>query len=341
MVVAHKDFLTEFSGTFEIGIIGAGWISSAYHLPILHNIDVADVTFVADIDGSRARKACRGYDAKPIAVSNGPAALPSCDVIVLAIPVGVRSAYISEFADRGTAIFSEKPFAIDTEMHREFIRTADVISCNYMRRHYNATRQFHRVIQSNLFGEVEHVEFVEEGKTGATGLGKDHFQTDPKKGGGGILLERGCHSLSQICEIFKHSGITLRAADLVKHNQLDSEVEAVLEVNTGNSTIEIDYHISRNKPIGSKMVFEFENTRLEADPYDPGSQIRLQPRASESLNESLELGPSDTAAMSTHQAMYLRWNTFLSRLSAGDIDSKSETMPRVTDLITDIYDTAT
>lgn len=328
----------ESSGSFKIGIVGAGWITSAYHLPVLQNLDEADVAFVADIKRSQAQKACRGYGAKPIEIGNDPTMLPPCDVIVLAIPVGVRSAYISEFADRGTAIFSEKPFAVNMDMHEEFLQMADIISCNYMRRHYNATQQLRRVVQSDTFGELERIEFVEEGKTGATGLSKDHFQMDPQKGGGGILLERGSHSLSQICEIFKDEKISVITADIIKYDGLDAEVDAVLEIDTGESVVEVNYHISRLRPIGSKMVFEFENGRLEADPYDPKSQVSLYPRTGEFRNESLKFAPDDTAATTTHQAMYLQWRTFLSQLSDSHIDSEIETMPLVTELITKIYD---
>jgi len=335
-----RSVLSEPAGTFDIGIVGAGWISSAYHLPILDNLDAADVTFVADIDGRRARKVCRGYDAKPVEVGEGPATLPPCDVIVLAIPVGVRPAYISEFADRNVAIFSEKPFAVDTEMHEEFLRMAGIISCNYMRHHYNVTRQLQGIVQSEMLGELERVELIEEGKTGATGLSKDHFQTDPKKGGGGILLERGCHSLSQLCEIFDGNVISVTAADITRHDGLDSEVEAVLQVESVDSVVEVDYHISRIRPIGSRVVLEFENEQLEADPYDPESRVNLRPRTDGSSGDTFELVPNETVATSTHQAMYLRWKAFLSGLAAGNVDSEAETMPLVTELISEIYDVA-
>lgn len=326
------------TGVFDIGIVGAGWISSAYHLPILHDLDAANVAFVADIDRSRARKICRGYGATPIEVEDDPSVLPSCDVVVLAIPVGVRSTYVAELADRDIAIFSEKPFATDTAMHEKFLRMADTISCNYMRLHYNTTRQLRHVVRSGLFGELERVKFTEEGKTGATGLSKDHFQTDPKKGGGGILMERGCHSLSQVCEIFKGNEISVSTADIVRHEGIDAEVEAVLEIETDDTAIELDYHISRIRPIGSKITFEFEEEQVKGNPYDPESRLSLRARAGEATRSALEFAPSDTAATTTHQAMYLRWKTFLSGLAAGTVDSEAETMPLVTELISEIYE---
>lgn len=340
MSSTRKDSVpSEPSETFDIGIVGAGWIASAYHLPILDGLGGASVTFVADIDRRRARKACRGYAATPVAVGDDPSVLPACDVVVLAIPVGVRSAYISEFADRGVAVFAEKPFAIDVETHETYLRTTDVISCNYMRRQYNTTRQLQRIVQSGLFGDLERVTLVEEGKTGATGLRKDHFQADPEKGGGGILMERGCHSLSQLCEIFDGHELSVATADIVSYDGIDADVDAVLEVEVDGSVVEIDYHISRIRPIGARLVFGFSDGELEADPYDPESRVSVRSRAEPSM-EPLELAPDSTAATSTHQAMYLYWKSFLSRLSAGTIDGETETMPRVTELIEEIYEIA-
>lgn len=52
----NRAVLDESSGSFKIGIVGAGWITSAYHLPILQNLDEVDVAFMADINRARRRK---------------------------------------------------------------------------------------------------------------------------------------------------------------------------------------------------------------------------------------------------------------------------------------------
>jgi predicted dehydrogenase len=325
------------AGTYQIGIVGGGWISTAYHLPILNDVDAATVSYVADIDPDQARKATRGYDARAIEIGDDPAQLPECDIVVLAIPVGVRRTYIKEFGERGTVIFSEKPFAVDSEMHQEFLTLAGDIGCNYMRTHYSATVQLRQVLNAGVLGTPERLTLVEEGKTGATGLGKDHFQTTSEKSGGGVLLERGCHSLSQIIDLFPDYDISVVSAKMERYDGLDAEVEAVFELSRGSSTVEVEYRISRLRPIGSSLHIECDNGTFVTDPFDPEEKLRIESGSGTSFTFEAD----DLSATTTHQAMYLRWQEFLSRLSAGELDAERETMPRVTQVITNIYEEAT
>jgi len=326
------------SEVYTVGIIGAGWISTSYHLPILHNMDVAHVSYVADINYDQARKASKGYGADAIEIGENLERLPDCDVIVLAIPVGARERYIVEFADRDTAIFSEKPFAINEDMHRRFLDIAELISCNYMRTHYNATVQLWRTLNAGLFGVPEYIDLVEEGKTGATGFGKNHFQTSSEQSGGGILLERGCHSLSQVVTLFPEFDISVTDADISYYEGLDGEVSAQLELSNNEQIIDMSYTISRLRPIGSHLCVDCGHAALATDPFDPGAALRVEP--SSGSEPSLAFDVDEAAATTTHQAMYLRWLEFLSTLSADDLDSEFETMLTVTQLIEEIYQEA-
>jgi predicted dehydrogenase len=333
-----RDIRKNASEAYTIGIIGAGWISTAYHLPILHNTEGVHVSYVADIDYDQARNASRGYDAEPIEISDSLKRLPDCDVVVLAIPLGAREQYVAEFADRGTAIFSEKPFAVDEQMHRQFLDTAELIGCNYMRTHYNATVQLRRALEAGLFGVPDRIELIEEGKTGATGFGKTHFQTSSEQSGGGILLERGCHSLSQVLTLFPEYDISVTDADITYYKQLDAEVSARLEMSNGDTLVEVEYLISRLRPIGSTLRVDCGSNALVTDPFDPSDQLRIEPLSG--AGPTLTFDIEKTAATTTHQAMWLRWREFLSALGNDNLDSETETMPEVTRLIDDIYEEA-
>lgn len=110
--------------------------------------------------------------------------LPGCDIVLLAVPVGVRTAYIDEFSARGTPIFAEKPFAVDREAHHEFVAGSEHITCNYMRTCYSATRQLAALVDAESLGEVSRIERFDEGKVFGTGYGKDHWQTNVDLSGG-------------------------------------------------------------------------------------------------------------------------------------------------------------
>ena len=106
----------------EIGIIGAGSISSTVHLPLLSCIENVSVKYIADTFDPK--DLAHAYNIQSIKITD-ITSLPNCDIAVLAIPVGVRKKYIQEFSKRKTAIFTEKPFAIDPETHKSFLELSN------------------------------------------------------------------------------------------------------------------------------------------------------------------------------------------------------------------------
>ena len=113
----------------KVGVVGAGGISSGVHLPLLSCIDNVSIEFIADTINPEVLG--KAYNTKSIKI-NEISSLPDCDVVLLAIPVGVKEEYIREFSKRNTYIFTEKPFAIDLETHKNFLKLSNKISCNYM-----------------------------------------------------------------------------------------------------------------------------------------------------------------------------------------------------------------
>ena len=81
----------------EIGVIGAGAISSQAHIPLLSCMENVSVKYIADIkDPYRLAKA---YKTESIKI-NDVSSLPDCDTVLLAIPVGAREEYIHELSKR-------------------------------------------------------------------------------------------------------------------------------------------------------------------------------------------------------------------------------------------------
>ena len=94
---------------FEIGIVGAGTIVSKTHLPLLSCLNSVSVKYIADIQDPQQLADCYNTDA--IKIVDDLSVLPDCDVVLLAIPVGVRANYIREYSKRNIPIFSEKPYS--------------------------------------------------------------------------------------------------------------------------------------------------------------------------------------------------------------------------------------
>lgn len=312
----------------EIGIIGAGNISSTVHLPLLSCIENVSVKYIADTFDPK--DLAKTYNTQSIKITD-ITSLPDCDIAVLAIPVGVRKKYIQEFSKRKTAIFTEKPFAIDPETHKSFLELSNRISCNYMRIYYNSTRQIKDIITSRIFGPIKKVSITEGGIIGKTGREKNSYQANPKLSGGGLLIETGCHTLSQLDFLFDN--IVVRESKVIWQDDFDIDVQVVFDI-SGNNSFSIDYHITMIKPVETLTTFFFEHFELSFNHLVPNPVFTISNHNSE---EQFTLCQENRFAATFAQAYYLKWKSFLHQITQGDIiDTKFETSFKTTQMISDI-----
>ena len=312
----------------EIGIIGAGNISSTIHLPLLSCIENVSVKYIADTFDPK--DLAKTYNTQSIKITD-ITSLPDCDIAVLAIPVGVRKKYIQEFSKRKTAIFTEKPFAIDPETHKSFLELSNRISCNYMRIYYNSTRQIKDIITSRIFGPIKKVSITEGGIIGKTGREKSSYQANPKLSGGGLLMETGCHTLSQLDFLFDN--IVVRESKVIWQDDFDIDVQVVFDI-SGNNSFSIDYHITMIKPVETLTTFFFEHFELSFNHLVPNPVFTISNHNSE---EQFTLCQENRFAATFAQAYYLKWKSFLHQITQGDIiDTKFETSFKTTQMISDI-----
>ncbi len=313
----------------EIGVIGAGVISSILHLPLLSCIENISIKYIADIQDPK--ELARAYKTKSIKIDN-ISSLPDCDIVLLAIPVGVREKYIHEFSKRNTPIFSEKPFATDLETHKEFLKHSDKITCNYMKIYFNPLRQIKEIISSGVFGNLKKVSITEGGIVDKTNKEKDTYQVNPKLSGGGILMETACHTISQLAYIFDN--ISVSKANIIWEDDFDSEANVVFDVSDKNS-FSIDYNITKLKPVETNATFFFENSEVSFNHTAPDSELSVSPHNSDT---HFTLNSETRYATTWNQAYYLKWKSFLDNVSKGDIiNTEFETSIKTTELITDIY----
>lgn len=66
---------------FEIGIIGAGKVTSQAHLPVLSSLDIVRIKYVADI--RHPGKLANYYKTEGIEIGDDLTLLPDCDVVLL------------------------------------------------------------------------------------------------------------------------------------------------------------------------------------------------------------------------------------------------------------------
>jgi len=293
----------------KIGIIGAGGISSAVHLPLLSCMEDVTIEFLADTRNPTTL--AESYDTMPIQI-NDISSLPECDLALLAIPVGVKEDYVKEFSKRGCYIFTEKPFALNLETHQSFLNLTDKITCNYMRIYYNTTRQIKNILSSNLLGPIKEMTITEGGIIGKTGRGKNSYQSDPKLSGGGFLAESACHTFSQLDFLF--DDITLNDANVIWEDDFDIESNVIFNVNNENP-FRINYTGTMIKHVEPLTTIFFENNKLQFNHLEPEATFTL---SSLDNNSELTINQENYFASNFAQAYYLKWKDFLSKISKSE-----------------------
>jgi predicted dehydrogenase len=340
----------------KVGIIGAGSVTERVHAPLVSNIPETRIEYIADVS-DRCKRISNHFDTRAVIV-DGPSDLPPCDAAVLAIPLGARDSYLTEFDQRGTPMFVEKPFAPSTDSHEAYLGADNQLFCDYMRTCFANTRQLRDAIQHGVFGDLRGINVIEEGKSGATGLSQGSYQTDPEMSGGGVLFERGCHTLSQLELVFQEWKPTIKDAAIDWNGDLDTEVNALIEFVKSDEYVPVSLRISRSRPIGNQTQCFFEHATVLFDQFDPSDPLRIVPHSKtedltmdpDSLStihpapvpdRSLELSDQDRWAIDYNEAWYIRWKQFISIIQdQSDPDIGVETGPQTTRIITDIYDEA-
>ena len=322
------------SRRIKVGVIGAGKIVSNLHLPLLSQIKNVEIEFIADIN--TPSRLARVYNAKAIEVLNDFNDFPDVDLVVLATPVGVRTKYIKEFSKRNTPIFSEKPFAPDLETHKNWISGCPLISCNYMRRMFSSTVHIRNILNSGIFGNLKNVKVFEGGIVKGTNKPQGHYQNDKSLAGGGILFERGSHTLSQLTYWFKDDMLKCSDASVVIQNQLDVDVKASFIVDDPNNTI-IDYHISQVRPVGNIAIFEFNDAVISFDHTDASAKLQVT-STREKNDKTFYFEHNNNKAITINEGHFLKLMNFINGVLEGrSMNTRYETSLDTTRLIEEIY----
>ena len=151
--------------------------------------------------------------------------------------------------------------------------------------------------------------------------------------GGGVLMESGCHTISQIVEILNGYKIEVKNSDIKWEGELDIAVDIVM-VASKNTDVEVKYEASRIEPFESRAIFEFQNARVEFDHTGSGEAIEVHTNE-EGDYFTIEPGKYSTSFV---EGVFLRWAEFIQQIwSEEEIDVNRMTSVEVTKIFTEIY----
>ena len=316
-----------FSGRFTVGVVGCGEIVWNLHLPVLLNHPWASVAWLTDRDPEKARKAGRSFGIRHAVFPESPADLPDADVVLLAIPYGVREPYYTALGPRGTAVYVEKPFARRLSEHDEYCRrfAPGRLAVGFQRRSSGFARLLRDLISSGVLGNLRKMTF-EFGEPGIRTGGR--YSSNLRMAGGGILFEVGCHVLDLLLFVSEAVHTEPRSIRMERHKGFDIETVATMDVfdSTGRS-IELSFACTNLRSTSMEIVLEFDtavvtapvggDTGVTVAGLGPSPHLRILPAAG--------TYPETAAQMAA-----AHWRAFLGGVQTGKPNLSSAQATRVT-----------
>ena len=141
----------------RIGVIGAGWWASQFHIPSLQAYDRANLVAVADPDASKLTATTDHYGiTETYADYNELLGSGTVDGVVIAVPHVFHYEIAKAALDAGIHVLVEKPMVLTAADARDLVETADANNLHLM---VGTTYQFTRnarqaqeIVQSGKIG---------------------------------------------------------------------------------------------------------------------------------------------------------------------------------------------
>lgn len=298
---------------FRIGIVGAGVIARNIHLPILKNMTNVEIAWITDAKEQTTRSISQAFRVPFVSFPPSPAELPECEVALLAIPVGFRRTYYEAFANRGIAVFAEKPFSVSLDEHKRILGLFPPhrIACGYMRRNYAANLLLRRIVAEKWFGRLQRIRIAEGYRGAGTMTNISHYD-DLKAAGGGILISLGCHDVDLAFYITGTRNFRVSGKLLEMDEKIDRKVEASIKLFNNSSyedeSCDFDLCVSWLDSQENSIQLHFPEVIVSAS-IMPDSPVLIQPKMSNRGSDQELI--SKVGAKTTYQAFFLEWNLFL------------------------------
>nr|USU33240.1 Gfo/Idh/MocA family oxidoreductase [Methylobacterium sp. OTU13CASTA1] len=234
------------------GIVGFGWVARDYMAP---GIRAAGHRLVAVVDpGSESRAAAEALGARAYVNLTDLAADREVEAVYVATPNHLHREAIEALVGSGKAILCEKPMAAslaDAEAMAAAVGAGSTFyGTAFDQRHHPAHRAMRDWIADGRLGTITAVRIVYAcwlPRSWTSVPGQDNWRIDPKKAGGGALMDLAPHGLDLVDFLVGESILDLAALTQARAQDYAVDDGALLIGRTGSGVL-ANLHVAYNCP---------------------------------------------------------------------------------------------
>lgn len=296
------------ASTMTVGVVGCGAISAKTHLPVLKAMDDVRIGWLTDAQPSQARRLGRSFGLPTIDLPADLAALPEADVVLLAIPYGVRAPYYDALAGRRTtAVYVEKPFARSRRELEALVARFDPwrIGGGFQRRALAPVWTLREIIENGLFGRLREVRFG-FGKIGATSGGA---HADIRVSGGGMLFESAIHGIDALLFITQATSARVIQSEMISDGGFDLHTTAQITLlRVGGESVLCSLKVTCLEMVPNGLEFLFDSASVTLNVFGEG-QLSVHPYGRPAGYQLAD--PHRSHPVLPYETAYENWRVFL------------------------------
>lgn len=146
----------------RIGVIGAGWWATEYHIPGLQEDPAAELAAICDPHESRLKKSAEVYQVKKTYLDyREMLEKEALDGAIVVTPHATHFEIARDCLEHGCHVLIEKPMTLKARHARDLVKMAEqrgkVITIGYTFHYYQQSQRAREVITSGSLGAVEYL----------------------------------------------------------------------------------------------------------------------------------------------------------------------------------------
>ncbi|MDS0284534.1 Gfo/Idh/MocA family protein [Haloarcula onubensis] len=184
-----------------VGVVGAGWMATDYHVPAFTSHPRTRVVAVAERDPDRRATVERELSLPGYADATSMLAAHDLDVVSICTPPSTHEEIFLQAVDAGCHVLCEKPLALTAESARRMADAAAeagvVTQVGYLHRYYRNYERALQLLDNDMLGDIVEVSIAHHSAPPSVG-----WYYNPALSGGGVARDLFPHSLDVLFELF-------------------------------------------------------------------------------------------------------------------------------------------